>query len=532
MPPLSRQSGRLLSQVNGKQHATQNDHHDLLPTPPPSNSTRSSGSQLKRDDSDIDVLADPISSDDEPKNRTFQMPARIPASSAQKGGSGFKHVQVDGPGDAKPPGGGFKYPSSMKSPAGSTGSKRSQDSEHASSDSEGGIFSSQWGSQSSFKRPKYIGNVHAPTTTTTKVRPASKPQQKYGKTAQRRQRSAEEQKAKGFKRPKSVEAQQERKDKGATFRLPPGAFRFGDKEAGFQVPKTSAGDVAFGAADTEAFDDGGSPYLSDLSSPPSSPGVEEVNALGLPAAGPYVPKSECTICGEQVELFLKQDFEDEYNKGKQLNFKWQQRFCRYHKQHTARLLWKERGYPEIDWDKLGQRIRSRKHSAHLRRVLNGETDSMYRKQLEETLKGRSKSLLQSVKDDPNKKGASVGYYGPRGEKLMYDTCPCTLLILRLRLTHRRTEHIVATFADELRNHATKDRLVAAAGVSGGVSGFVQAVLVPELAASLVSEDLGPKSERKAVDVVAESAELGELLHPEVEDKVRVFDEDDEDMDDE
>lgn len=49
---------------------------------------------------------------------------------------------------------------------------------------------------------------------------------------------------------------------------------------------------------------------------------------------------------------------------------------------------------------------------------------------------------------------------------------------------------------------------------------MQAVLVPELAVSLVMEDLGSKSSRRAVDVIAESAELGELLNPEQEDKVR------------
>ena len=53
-----------------------------------------------------------------------------------------------------------------------------------------------------------------------------------------------------------------------------------------------------------------------------------------------------------------------------------------------------------------------------------------------------------------------------------------------------------------------------------MSGFVQAVLVPELAWALVREDLGSKSSRNPMEVIAESAELGELLHPDQGDKVQ------------
>jgi len=89
----------------------------------------------------------------------------------------------------------------------------------------------------------------------------------------------------------------------------------------------------------------------------------------------------------------------------------------------------------------------------------------------------------------------------------------------LCLTANRTEHIIATFSDQLRERATKDKLVATAGVSGGVSGYVQSVLVPELALSLVTEDLGG-SDQGALEMMAESAELGELLNPEGEEHVQ------------
>ena len=55
-------------------------------------------------------------------------------------------------------------------------------------------------------------------------------------------------------------------------------------------------------------------------------------------------------------------------------------------------------------------------------------------------------------------------------------------------------------------------------MSGGVSGFVQAVLVPELAEQLVREDMKVSGER-ARELIADSAELGDLLNPEVDEKI-------------
>ncbi len=70
----------------------------------------------------------------------------------------------------------------------------------------------------------------------------------------------------------------------------------------------------------------------------------------------------------------------------------------------------------------------------------------------------------------------------------------------------------------MRKQAAKDQLVAASGIAGGVSGFVQAVLVPELTLQLIMDDL-KVSESKARDVAAESMELGDLLNPEIEERM-------------
>jgi hypothetical protein len=64
-----------------------------------------------------------------------------------------------------------------------------------------------------------------------------------------------------------------------------------------------------------------------------------------------------------------------------------------------------------------------------------------------------------------------------------------------------------------------------------VSGFVQAVLVPHLAELLVSDDMNidkndPDRSQQARTIIAASAELGELVHPEAEDKIEIVDEED------
>ena len=78
------------------------------------------------------------------------------------------------------------------------------------------------------------------------------------------------------------------------------------------------------------------------------------------------------------------------------------------------------------------------------------------------------------------------------------------------------------FSEDLRKRSTKDKLILASGIQGGVNGFVQLVLAPHLAELLVKEDLNLCSddwETRAREVLAESTEIGELLWPEEQDKV-------------
>lgn len=73
----------------------------------------------------------------------------------------------------------------------------------------------------------------------------------------------------------------------------------------------------------------------------------------------------------------------------------------------------------------------------------------------------------------------------------------------------RADNIMSRFAGKLRRLAASDKLVS----SGGVSRYVQAVLVPELAVLLVMDDM-KVDEEKAREILRYSVDIGNLLNEE------------------
>lgn len=484
MNGLRKNDSRLLRVVKNKPHATQTDHYDALPTPPATNSTRSSGSHTKIvEEEDEDVMRDPVSSDDEEAHTlpSFGMPSAVDgAQDEQLAKAQWQTLETRSYGtEPEVKKAVLKMPSlpKMRSPE-STRSKRSNESdEQGSSDMDNPL----WSSQGSTKRVKRsLGNIHGPRR---------KPKQTYGK--QRWSVTSSTKVSKETVAPKQVD---ERKQ--AKFTIAEGLndvlrFTGGQAQAEFTTPDES---VDADAANSL------SPSLSSLSSVPDSPGVEEIKQFHLPAAIPYCPTLNCDICGLQVNKHMKEDFEDKYTDGKPLNFKWQQRFCHHHKQETAKLSWEEKGYPVIDW--AGLEARMRRFDEHLRDVIQSRVGSKWKHDLGRQLRPSTSKFpeVRTAADARDvKTTAWTGYYGPRGERAM-------------------TEHIVANLSDDLRKRASKDKTVAAAGVKGGVSGFVHGVLVPELACHLIAEDMGIEPDDARI-TVGQSVDEGVLLNPDVDEDV-------------
>lgn len=484
MPQLGRGKTRLLRTVKGQEHATNADYHaDSLPTPPASNEMKN-GQRRQQEETEEDINRDPDSSSDE---ETQALP------STDGNGLIFQHPrQFDGVNETSPKAQGFRIPTGVQSPESTRSNKRGSEGE-ISSGSEDAIFgSSQASRPSPSKRHKSagaLGNIH-----TVPSVPRGR-QQTYGKSNKKRTiippglgRGLQQSNA-GRSLDKKPEEQRPK------FQMARGRdmFAFGQDNSSAAGFKTAKG--------AESASRGSSPSLDELSSADSDIEEVDVSTLGLPAPEPYVPTENCEICGLPVPRLLRQEFEDRYTGGKAMSYKWQERFCRYHKVDSARQAWTEQCYPEIDWLKLNRRMK--RHDKHLEAILTSRTSSFYRDQLQAKVKsGKMKTTYSALsKNDQGKdREVAVGYYGPRGEKLM-------------------TDHIITHFGDELRALATDDPLLKASGVAGGVSGFVQAVLVPELAVKLVMEDMKIDSD-KARELLIESADVGEFVNDEASARIK------------
>ncbi|KAI3323385.1 hypothetical protein HD806DRAFT_535213 [Xylariaceae sp. AK1471] len=203
----------------------------------------------------------------------------------------------------------------------------------------------------------------------------------------------------------------------------------------------------------------------------------------------------CPMCHQEVD----REFLEKHSTCGKMSVKKQTTFCRLHKQESALKLAAERGYPKIDWEKMESRCSA--HLDLLQKILEGTLPSHYRKVLKEKVdSGKNRTLLT------NKDNLTPGYYGPRG-----------LLVM--------TEFIIRTLSPVIRKRAVEDRLISARSYTG----YVQAVLVPELTVRLIMEDMSVTEER-ARDILVESVEVGELLHEETRDVVRIAEEEEEEGD--
>ena len=73
---------------------------------------------------------------------------------------------------------------------------------------------------------------------------------------------------------------------------------------------------------------------------------------------------------------------------------------------------------------------------------------------------------------------------------------------------------MSRFASKLRRLAASDKLIS----SGGVSRYVQAVVVPELALLLVMDDM-KVGEEEAREILRDSVDLGNLLNEEEDETI-------------
>lgn len=391
MPALKRGATRLLRIVKGKEHATNDDHVESLPTPPATRSPLVLPSVI----SDEDLTRSPESSEDEStvsgpptNNATFKAPRQVDGGAEEESHrvSTFRRPGVNSPNGA--------------------GSKRHADHDAPKSDDDDALL---FGPERKKQKPSSFSNIHAPR----------RKEKGYGSRSQRTPQKSSQ--TATFKRPQRGDAKDgQDKPKLPQFKKAVGIdtdmFEFGEDHSAPLFK--SSGDIVDLRDEAETRHSPSSPSLSSLSSAMDSPEVQEIESFNLPAPRPYAPKIECQICNETVDLALQEEFEMLFTKGAHfVDYKWQQRFCRWHKQHDVKKRRAEMKYPDIDWEGLDRRMR--RFHRHLKDVVYGRAESVYRQQLNERVRDGSKTTLKALAaKDGEKRETSVGYYGPRGERLM------------------------------------------------------------------------------------------------------------------
>ncbi|KAF1353687.1 RTC4-like domain-containing protein [Delphinella strobiligena] len=257
----------------------------------------------------------------------------------------------------------------------------------------------------------------------------------------------------------------------------------------------------------QEFSAGSAPATTDTPISPQSsaspslctytPEPDDIIQLDLQNPSINVENEPCPICGEEVETGFRSEFQARQCRGKRMNFRLQELFCKTHKERSARRIWQDRDYPEIDWGRLHRRFE--RHNQRILDVISGKVQSGYEEELEERLRSGQLKTTHQTLDNEAQTGTHVGYYGSRGEVIMRD-------------------YIMNTFKSELRRSGISNKVVTAVGASGGIPGYVQSVLVPELALELVMEDADCDKE-EARRIIMESSEIGEALHEAEEEEV-------------
>lgn len=205
--------------------------------------------------------------------------------------------------------------------------------------------------------------------------------------------------------------------------------------------------------------------------------LEELPADKKRALGPGLRL--CPMCGEVVD---EEDLEA-FSKGQRMTIARQSKFCLAHKKKSAQKAWTDLGYPDIDWNELGQRIAD--HHDFIESLIRGASSHFGTLHEEQIKSGRNRTILKL------EKYPTPGYYGLRGMSVM-------------------TETLIETFSSLLRERAPSDNVISARGYTA----YVQSVLVPELAVRLIQKDMGDISAEEARNIMEKSRAIGELLNDE------------------
>ncbi|KAI9892317.1 MAG: hypothetical protein M1814_001517 [Vezdaea aestivalis] len=221
-----------------------------------------------------------------------------------------------------------------------------------------------------------------------------------------------------------------------------------------------------------------------VSSALTSPEPTDTDELGLQFTSSKDGQLRCPVCN----TYMPKGFQFSEPAPPKLVYRARLQFCRTHDRDVGLAEWKAKGFPEINWSKLRERIDEM--WLNTEDILWDRAASHFRDKVRAVVEsGKVKSLLDSYMSD-EAFASTPGYYGSKGAAIMNNM-------------------LMSRFAVDLKYLSEKDKLIR----SIGAAAFVQTVLVPELAVFLIMKDLDRPYE-EAVRVMTESQQLGELLNDE------------------
>ncbi|KAJ5821663.1 uncharacterized protein N7525_010947 [Penicillium rubens] len=227
---------------------------------------------------------------------------------------------------------------------------------------------------------------------------------------------------------------------------------------------------------------------SPLSSPSSST-CEQMSHSEEPAAKENREASPprralCPMCHKEVDWTSLELFKAQPKQ----RIREQVMFCESHKLRNAMDLWRERGYPNINWDGFEERVQS--YFPQIEKLLVPGAFSYYRNILSTSfVPGKARNSRVRMSDGERLETMTCGYYGTMGATKILET-------------------IIGRFSVVVRRLATTDDLIKTAGVAG----YTQSVLVPELAVLLVKDDMKVNDE-DARRIMRESMDIGDRVNP-------------------
>ncbi|KAF8534483.1 RTC4-like domain-containing protein [Trichophaea hybrida] len=212
-------------------------------------------------------------------------------------------------------------------------------------------------------------------------------------------------------------------------------------------------------------------------------GIKNIEAYRREINSSDSGEDKCRLCHCPLPDGYLEPWKDQSNNGI-IRLEMWTRICQAHTRETLEDEWQKKGYPKPDWGTLASR--TTKYLCVLKNIVANKVDSRFRDrfaQQQREIKGNTALLLRQERKLP-----FPGYYGPRGADILLDA-------------------IVSQLGSKVGDTAKKDPLIA----RGGVSAFIQQVLVPEVAIRLIAEDM-KVSERAAFRILEESVEIGEKLN--------------------